>query len=153
MLVFEPGDAAWLHPGQSATVLRGGTMVGRLGAVHPERARALGLESDVYAFELDVESIQDRPIPRAEALGYDARIGRRFLSPGLGFGGGCLPKDIRAFRATAADLGVDSVVSLLTAVDAINQGRRDRVIALARAVAGGTLAGTVLFMVVSKLPD
>jgi UDPglucose 6-dehydrogenase len=80
-------------------------------------------------------------MPLAEALGYDARIGRRFLSPGLGFGGGCLPKDIRAFRATAADLGVDSVVSLLTAVDAINQGRRDRVIALARAVAGGTLAG------------
>ncbi len=81
-------------------------------------------------------------MPLAEALGYDARIGRRFLSPGLGFGGGCLPKDVRAFRATAADLGVDSVVSLLTAVDAINQGRRDRVIALARAVAGGTLAGT-----------
>jgi UDPglucose 6-dehydrogenase len=81
-------------------------------------------------------------MPLAEALGYDARIGRRFLSPGLGFGGGCLPKDVRAFRATAADLGVGSVVSLLTAVDAINQGRRDRVIALARAVAGGTLAGT-----------
>ena len=81
-------------------------------------------------------------MPLAEALGYDVRIGRRFLSPGLGFGGGCLPKDIRAFRATAADLGVDSVVSLLTAVDAINQGRRDRVIALARAVTGGTLAGT-----------
>ena len=81
-------------------------------------------------------------MPLAEALGYDARIGRRFLSPGLGFGGGCLPKDVRAFRATAADLGVDSVVSLLTAVDTINQGRRDRVIALARAVAGGTLAGT-----------
>jgi UDPglucose 6-dehydrogenase len=81
-------------------------------------------------------------MPLAEALGYDARIGRRFLSPGLGFGGGCLPKDVRAFRATAADLGVGSVVGLLTAVDAINQGRRDRVIALARAVAGGTLAGT-----------
>jgi UDPglucose 6-dehydrogenase len=81
-------------------------------------------------------------MPLAEALGYDARIGRRFLSPGLGFGGGCLPKDIRAFRATAADLGVDSAVSLLTAVDSINQGRRDRVVTLARQVAGGTLAGT-----------
>jgi UDPglucose 6-dehydrogenase len=80
-------------------------------------------------------------IPLAEALGHDARIGRRFLSPGLGFGGGCLPKDIRAFRATASSLGVDSVVSLLTNVDAINQGRRDRVVALARDIVGGSLAG------------
>jgi UDPglucose 6-dehydrogenase len=80
-------------------------------------------------------------IPLAEALGYDARIGRRFLSPGLGFGGGCLPKDIRAFRAAASDLGVDSVVSLLTAVDGINLGRRDRVVALAREAVGGTLEG------------
>ena len=53
-------------------------------------------------------------MPLAEALGYDARIGRRFLSPGLGFGGGCLPKDVRAFRATASALGVGSVVSLLS---------------------------------------
>jgi UDPglucose 6-dehydrogenase len=80
-------------------------------------------------------------IPLAEALGYDARIGRRFLSPGLGYGGGCLPKDIRAFRATAADLGVDSLVSLLATVDAINLGRRGRVVELARQAAGGTLAG------------
>jgi UDPglucose 6-dehydrogenase len=80
-------------------------------------------------------------IPLAEALGHDARIGRRFLSPGLGFGGGCLPKDIRAFRATASSLGVDSVVSLLTSVDAINQSRRDRVVALARDIVGGSLAG------------
>jgi UDPglucose 6-dehydrogenase len=77
----------------------------------------------------------------AEALGHDARIGRRFLSPGLGFGGGCLPKDIRAFRATASALGVASVDSLLATVDAINLGRRDRVVALAREAAGGELAG------------
>jgi UDPglucose 6-dehydrogenase len=81
-------------------------------------------------------------MPLAEALGYDARIGRRFLSPGLGFGGGCLPKDVRAFRATASSLGVDPLVSLLTTVDAINQGRRDRVVALAREIVGGGLAGT-----------
>jgi UDPglucose 6-dehydrogenase len=80
-------------------------------------------------------------IPLAEALGYDARIGRRFLSPGLGFGGGCLPKDVRAFRATASALDVDSLVSLLSSVDAINQGRRDRVVSLARETAGGTLDG------------
>jgi UDPglucose 6-dehydrogenase len=80
-------------------------------------------------------------IPLAEALGYDARIGRRFLSPGLGYGGGCLPKDIRAFRVTGAELGVSSLVSLLGTVDAINLGRRDRVVALARQAAGGSLAG------------
>jgi UDPglucose 6-dehydrogenase len=60
----------------------------------------------------------------AEALGHDQRIGRKFL--GLGFGGGCLPKDIRAFRATAAELGVHSVVSLLGNVDGINLSRRER---------------------------
>jgi UDPglucose 6-dehydrogenase len=77
----------------------------------------------------------------AEALGHDARIGRRFLSPGLGYGGGCLPKDIRGFRATAADLGVDSLVSWLGTVDEINLGRRERVVALARQAAGGSLGG------------
>ena len=80
-------------------------------------------------------------IPLAEALGYDARIGRRFLSPGLGYGGGCLPKDIRGFRATAADLGVNSLESLLATVDEINLGRRERVVALARQAAGGSLDG------------
>ena len=80
----------------------------------------------------------------AEALGHDARIGRRFLSPGLGYGGGCLPKDIRGFRATAADLGVDWLVSWLGTVDGINLGRRERVVELARQAAGGpggSLAG------------
>jgi UDPglucose 6-dehydrogenase len=80
-------------------------------------------------------------LPLAEALGLDARIGRRYLSPGLGFGGGCLPKDIRAFRAFASALGVSSVASLLSTVDAINLGRRSRVVALAREAAGGSLDG------------
>jgi UDPglucose 6-dehydrogenase len=77
----------------------------------------------------------------ADALGRDERIGRRFLAPGLGFGGGCLPKDIRAFRATAAELGVNSVASILGEVDAINLGRRRRVTDLVREVLGGDLAG------------
>ena len=92
--------------------------------------------------------------PLAEALGYDARIGRRFLSPGLGYGGGCLPKDIRAFRATAAELGVSSLVSLLGTVDAINLGRRDRVVALARQAAGGSLMSSrVAVLGVAFKPD
>src|ERR1700760_2825469 len=80
-------------------------------------------------------------IKLADAIGIDERIGRKFLSPGLGFGGGCLPKDIRAFRATAAERGVDSLVDLLTTVDTINLGRRDRVVTLAREAVGGDLAG------------
>src|SRR6516164_5044363 len=93
-------------------------------------------------------------LPLAEALGYDARIGRRFLSPGLGYGGGCLPKDIRGFRATAADLGVSSLESLLATVDEINLGRRERVVALARQAAGGSLAGRrVAVLGVAFKPD
>jgi UDPglucose 6-dehydrogenase len=80
-------------------------------------------------------------IKLADAIGIDERIGRKFLSPGLGFGGGCLPKDIRAFRATAADKGVDSLVDLLTTVDHVNLGRRDRVITLTREAVGGDLTG------------
>jgi UDPglucose 6-dehydrogenase len=77
----------------------------------------------------------------AEAIGLDERIGRKFLSAGLGFGGGCLPKDIRAFRATAREMGVSSLVDLLGTVDAINLGRRDRVMTMAREAVGGNLAG------------
>jgi UDPglucose 6-dehydrogenase len=76
----------------------------------------------------------------AEALALDQRIGGQFLVPGLGFGGGCLPKDIRAFRSTARALGVESVASLLGEVDTINTGRRARVVELARQAVGGTLA-------------
>jgi nucleotide sugar dehydrogenase len=77
----------------------------------------------------------------ANAIGIDERIGRKFLSPGLGFGGGCLPKDIRAFRSTAGSKGVDSIVRLLTTVDDINLGRRERVTTLAREAVGGDLKG------------
>jgi UDPglucose 6-dehydrogenase len=76
-------------------------------------------------------------IKLAEALGHDERIGRRFLGPGLGFGGGCLPKDIRALRARATELGVASVADLLGTVDDINLARRERVLTLARDLTGG----------------
>ncbi len=77
----------------------------------------------------------------ADALGHDARIGRRFLGAGVGFGGGCLPKDIRAFVARAEELGVDDAVSFLREVDAINQRRRDRVMELATRSLGGDVTG------------
>ena len=67
-----------------------------------------------------------------KALSYDTRIGGRFLHAGLGFGGGCLPKDIRAFMARAGELGVDQALSFLKEVDAINLRRRARMVDLAR---------------------
>ncbi|MEF2977447.1 UDP-glucose dehydrogenase family protein [Subtercola sp. YIM 133946] len=64
----------------------------------------------------------------ADAIGYDARIGRRFLNAGVGFGGGCLPKDIRAFTARAEELGRGESVAFLKEVDAINLRRRQKVV-------------------------
>ncbi|MEU6553064.1 UDP-glucose/GDP-mannose dehydrogenase family protein [Streptomyces sp. NPDC046915] len=77
----------------------------------------------------------------AEALAYDDRIGGRFLRPGLGFGGGCLPKDIRAFAHRAEELGVGQAVAFLREVDGINQRRRARTADLVRELAGGDLTG------------
>jgi len=77
----------------------------------------------------------------SEALGYDSRIGARFLKPGLGFGGGCLPKDIRAFIHRAEELGVGQAVAFLREVDSINLRRRTRTVDLIRELAGGSLEG------------
>jgi UDPglucose 6-dehydrogenase len=77
----------------------------------------------------------------ADVLGYDPRIGRHFLSAGLGFGGGCVPKDLRAFAARAAELGVTSSFQFLRHVDEINSSRRTRAVNLAREMAGGSFAG------------
>ena len=77
----------------------------------------------------------------AQTLAHDIRIGGRFLAPGLGFGGGCLPKDIRAFGATARQLGITSLATLLDEVDTINQRRRARTASLATELVGGSLAG------------
>jgi UDPglucose 6-dehydrogenase len=75
------------------------------------------------------------------ALAYDKRIGGSFLNAGLGFGGGCLPKDIRAFMARAGELGADQALTFLREVDAINMRRRDRVVDMARQLTGGTFMG------------
>jgi UDPglucose 6-dehydrogenase len=77
----------------------------------------------------------------SQALSYDPRIGGRYLVPGLGFGGGCLPKDIRAFMARAGELGVDQALAFLKEVDAINMRRRARTVDLAREQCDGSLLG------------
>jgi UDPglucose 6-dehydrogenase len=78
----------------------------------------------------------------ATAIGHDDRIGPKFLGAGLGFGGGCLPKDIRAFMARAGELGADQALTFLREVDAINMRRRVRMVELAREVVGGSFLGT-----------
>jgi UDPglucose 6-dehydrogenase len=77
----------------------------------------------------------------ADILGSDPRIGGAFLRPGLGFGGGCLPKDVRAFQARAAELGAGDALRFLHEVDAINLGRRTRMVNLAVEALDGSVAG------------
>jgi UDPglucose 6-dehydrogenase len=90
----------------------------------------------------------------SEALGHDPRIGRASMRPGLGFGGGCLPKDIRAFMARAEELGVEPALSFLRQVDDINLRRRARMVDLAREQAGGSLQGrTIGVLGVAFKPD
>jgi UDPglucose 6-dehydrogenase len=89
----------------------------------------------------------------ADAIGYDARIGRRFLNAGVGFGGGCLPKDIRAFRARAEELGVGDSVSFLKQVDDINLRRRARVLDIAVEELGGVAGKRVAVLGLAFKPD
>lgn len=77
----------------------------------------------------------------ADAIGMDDRIGRKFLNAGIGFGGGCLPKDIRAFMARAGELGADQALTFLREVDAINMRRRSKTVDLTRELCGGSLIG------------
>ena len=74
----------------------------------------------------------------AEAIGLDDRIGPKFLRAGIGFGGGCLPKDIRAFMARAGELGVTEALAFLREVDHVNNRRRDHVVNMTRKALGGS---------------
>jgi len=89
----------------------------------------------------------------AKAIGYDDRIGNKFLRNGIGFGGGCLPKDIRGFVARAEELGAGEAVSFLKDVDVINQRRRARVVALAEQEMGGLKDRRILMLGLSFKPD
>ncbi|MFD5770558.1 UDP-glucose dehydrogenase family protein [Streptomyces sp. NPDC127049] len=73
----------------------------------------------------------------AEAIGHDERIGNKFLRAGIGFGGGCLPKDIRAFMARAGELGADQALTFLREIDSINMRRRGQMVEMARETLGG----------------
>ena len=82
----------------------------------------------------------------ADAIGYDARIGRSFLDAGVGFGGGCLPKDVRAFAHRAGELGVEDAMTFLLHIDDVNLHQRERVAQIAQSMVeasspDGTMAG------------
>jgi UDPglucose 6-dehydrogenase len=89
----------------------------------------------------------------AEAIGYDDRIGKKFLRNGIGFGGGCLPKDIRGFIARADELGVESIGNLLNVVDQINLDRRERVVHLAHRELGDVKGKTIVVLGAAFKPD
>ena len=89
----------------------------------------------------------------ADAIGHDARIGRKFLNSGLGFGGGCLPKDIRAFRARGEELGLGSSLAFLGEVDAINLRRRERMVELTRETLGGLEGKRIAVLGLAFKPD
>lgn len=77
----------------------------------------------------------------ADAIGMDERIGRKFLNAGVGFGGGCLPKDIRALRARASELGLDQSVRFLAEVDDINTRRREHTVGVITDMLDGSVMG------------
>lgn len=90
----------------------------------------------------------------ADAIGYDERIGRKFLGAGLGFGGGCLPKDIRAFMARAGELGQGQSLAFLREVDEINMRRRERAVTVATDLLSGSILGAKVAMLgVAFKPD
>lgn len=89
----------------------------------------------------------------ADAIGHDDRIGRKFLGAGLGFGGGCLPKDIRAFMARAGEVGADQALTFLREVDAINMRRRERVIDLSREVLGSLIGRRITVLGAAFKPN
>lgn len=89
----------------------------------------------------------------ADAIGYDARIGRRFLNAGIGFGGGCLPKDIRALQARTSELGLERAMGFLREIDDINLRRRERVLHIVRDSLGELTGKTIAVLGVTFKPN
>ena len=89
----------------------------------------------------------------ADAIGHDTRIGRRFLNAGIGFGGGCLPKDIRALQARASELGLSEHFEFLKNVDEVNKSRRDYVVELATRNLGSITGKTIAILGAAFKPD
>lgn len=109
--------------------------------------------SFINAFSEVTETVGGDIRTLADAIGYDARIGRRFLNAGVGFGGGCLPKDIRALQARIGELGLERTMSFLDEVDKINLRRRDRVVHLVEELLGDMNGKRIAVLGTSFKPD
>ncbi len=130
-----------------ATVVRAGTPVHVTDLETAELAKtaANAFLATKISFINAMADLCDRSgadvVALADILGDDPRIGRAFLDAGVGFGGGCLPKDLRALSATAEELGVHHAVRLLGEVDAVNLAARDRIVEAAEQLCGGSVTG------------
>ena len=109
--------------------------------------------SFINAFSEVTEAVGGDIRTLADAIGHDTRIGRKFLNAGLGFGGGCLPKDIRALQARVSELGLDRTMRVLTEVDEINLRRRERVVYLATEILGELAGKKIAVLGVTFKPD
>lgn len=109
--------------------------------------------SFINAFSEVTETVGGDIRTLADAIGHDKRIGRKFLNAGVGFGGGCLPKDIRALQARVSELGLDSTMRFLNEVDEVNLRRRDRVVRLVEDLLGDLKGKTVAVLGTAFKPN
>ena len=109
--------------------------------------------SFINAFSEVTETVGGNIRTLADAIGLDARIGRRFLNAGIGFGGGCLPKDIRALQARVSELGLDSTMRFLNEVDEVNMRRRDRAVHVAERLLGSLEGKRIAVLGVAFKPN
>jgi len=109
--------------------------------------------SFINAFSEVTETVGGNIRTLADAIGLDTRIGRRFLNAGIGFGGGCLPKDIRALQARVSELGLDSTMRFLNEVDEVNLRRRDRAVYVAETLLGSLEGKKVAVLGVAFKPN
>lgn len=109
--------------------------------------------SFINAFSEVTETVGGDIRTLADAIGYDARIGRRFLNAGVGFGGGCLPKDIRALQARVSELGLDTTMRFLNEIDEVNLRRRTRVVHLVEQLLGDVTGKTIAILGTAFKPN
>ncbi len=109
--------------------------------------------SFINAFAEVTETVGGNIRTLADAIGHDRRIGRKFLNAGVGFGGGCLPKDIRALQARVSELGLEHTMRFLNEVDEINLRRRERVVHLATEYLGDLKGMTVAILGTAFKPN